>query len=421
MTIHEFDYFHQDRAVNPKHVESLVRFYEYGCVPCEEYMFGVEIEHLPVRVGTNQAVTFAEPRGIRELIIALSAHYDADKEYREDGQLLGLGKEGIAVSLEPGGQVECSLGPMTSLDQLQVLYAQFRRDIDPLLERFGIRLINFGYQPITHIDEIKINPKPRYRAMNAFFGRYGRLGRNMMRGSASTQVSFDFSSEHDEIAKMRVACAVGPILAYVFRNSPFFEGQENPYPLLRQHMWDNLDPNRTGLNPGIYDDNFGFEQAAYDVLATPLMVADLSHTPEYTGSEPVYMAAYENAAETYPDRELNTAEIMHITSTHFTDVRLKNFIEMRHWDSLPIGRVEQLTDTVLRLFTDETEFSRLSSYFDGLRAIDVVEAKANLQARGAQAAPYGQSLDFWTEFLHVEGAEDSDEPGDPLRPEVFQR
>lgn len=39
----------------------------------------------------------------------------------------------------------------------------------------------------------------------------------------------------------------------------------------------------------------------------------------------------------YPDRELNLYEINHIISTHFNDVRMKNFIELRHWDSLPIS------------------------------------------------------------------------------------
>ena len=47
------------------------------------------------------------------------------------------------------------------------------------------------------------------------------------------------------------------------------------------------------------------------------------------------------------------------------------------------------------------------------------EAKANLQARGAQSVPYGQPLEFWKEFLGLEGLL-ADEPGDPKHPDVFQ-
>ena len=53
---------------------------------------------------------------------------------------------------------------------------------------------------------------------------------------------------------------------------------------------------------------------------------------------------------------------------------------------------------------------RLESYFEDIREEDVFEAKANLQARGAQSAPYGQPLEFWKEFLGLEGLL-ADEPG----------
>ena len=121
----------------------------------------------------------------------------------------------------------------------------------------------------------------------------------------------------------------------------------------------------------------------------------------------------------YPDRELNDYEINHIISTHFNDVRLKNFIELRHWDSLPVERAERLTEIIASLFYVPANRIRLESYFDGLREEDVFEAKANLQAHGREAAPYGQPLDFWREFLGLEGLLD-DIPGDPKHPEVFQ-
>lgn len=420
MTIHEFDYFHQDRSVNPKHLSSLVHFFEGGILRPKDFGFGVEIEHLPVRVGTNDAVTYAEKDGVHEVLNELSALYDPATRYVENGQLLGFSKPGIAVSLEPGGQIECSLGVAHSDEDFARFYTQFRRDIDPILARHRIRLVNYGYQPHTHASDITIIPKPRYDGMTKFFGRTWRLGWNMMRCSASTQVSFDYSSEEDAISKLRIGVAIGPILALFFRNTPYFEGEENPWPLLRQYMWDGLDPQRTGVPAGLYDDNYTWEEYAYDVLATPLMVTDLTHTPEYTGDEPVRAAWHDNAADVYPDRELNKAEISHILSTHFPDMRLKNFLEMRHWDSLPFERAQRLTQVVLSNFYDTKQLDNLATYFDGVRTVDVFAAKADLLANGTDARPYGQSLDFWREFLRVEGTM-SDVPGDPEHPDVFQR
>lgn len=81
---------------------------------------------------------------------------------------------------------------------------------------------------------------------------------------------------------------IGPILAWFFRNTPYFEGRENPYPLLRQRMWDYLDFQRTNVIPGLFDPRFGWEDYAVDVLSTPMMFADLTHTPEALAvSEPI--------------------------------------------------------------------------------------------------------------------------------------
>ena len=116
--------------------------------------------------------------------------------------------------------------------------------------------------------------------MTAYLGRVGQFGPCMMRCSASTQVSIDYVSEQDAIAKLRLGTVIGPILAWFFRNTPYFEGRENPYPLLRQRMWDYLDFQRTNVIPGLFDPRFGWEDYAVDVLSTPMMFADLTHTPE---------------------------------------------------------------------------------------------------------------------------------------------
>ena len=323
----------------------------------------------------------------------------------------------------PGGQLETSIGILHKPEELATLYGAFRREVDPILEELGFRLVNYGYQPKSSYADIPVNPKDRYKAMTAYLGRVGQFGPCMMRCSASTQVSIDYVSEQDAISKLRLGTVVGPILAWFFRNTPYFEGQENPYPLLRQRMWDYLDLQRTNVIPGLFDPRFGWEDYAVDVLSTPMMFADLTHTPEALetpGTDLHHPAFYENANDVYPDRELNAYEINHVISTHFNDVRLKNFIEFRHWDSLPVARAERLTEIIGSLFYDPTNRERLESYFDGIREEDVFEAKANLQARGYQAAPYGNSLEFWQEFLGLEGVL-ADEPGDPKHPDVFQK
>ena len=425
MTTPRISYAHLLTEPNPKHVESLVKFFESGCLERGTGGFGVEIEHLPVHNSDDTAVNYYEENGTEALLNRIRPYYDESKEYWENGHLVGLAREGVAVSLEPGGQVEASIGVLHEPGDLNGLYADFRCEADPILEELGFRFVNYGYQPKSSFVDVPVNPKGRYDAMTDFLGRVGQFGPCMMRCSASTQVSIDYVDEKDSIDKMRVGTAIGPILAWFFRNTPYFEGRLNPYPLLRQRMWDYLDFQRTNVTPGLFDQRFGWEDYARDVLSTPLMFADLTHTPEAVESglsrKELHRAAFrENAGEVYPDRELNAYEINHIISTHFNDVRLKNFIEFRHWDSLPIERVERLTEIIASLYYVPSNRIRLESYFDGLTEEDVFEAKANIQAHGRESNPYGQPLDFWREFLGLEGLLD-DIPGDPKHPDVFQR
>ena len=63
----------------------------------------------------------------------MAPYYDEEKEYWENGHLVGLSRSGVAVSLEPGGQVETSIGILKKPSDLNTLYSKFRRELDPIL------------------------------------------------------------------------------------------------------------------------------------------------------------------------------------------------------------------------------------------------------------------------------------------------
>ena len=200
-------------------MESLVKFFESGCQERGTGGFGVEIEHLPVHNSDDTAVNYYEENGIEALLNRIRPYYDESKEYWENGQLVGLGREGISVSLEPGGQLECSLGILHKPEDLCTIYGVFRREVDPVLDELGFRLVNYGYQPKSGYADIPVNPKDRYKAMTAYLGRVGQFGPCMMRCSASTQISIDYVSEEDAISKLRLGTVIGTILAWFFRNT----------------------------------------------------------------------------------------------------------------------------------------------------------------------------------------------------------
>lgn len=101
MVTPRISYAHLLAKPNPKHVESLLKFFENGRSQRGTGGFGVEIEHLPVHNSDDTAVTYYEPNGMEALLKRLAPYYDEDKEYWENGHLVGLARPGVAVSLEP--------------------------------------------------------------------------------------------------------------------------------------------------------------------------------------------------------------------------------------------------------------------------------------------------------------------------------
>ena len=113
----------------------------------------------------------------------------------------------------------------------------------------GLRAWNLGYHPTRRAEALPLIPKKRYEVMDRYLQKRGLHGTQMMRGTASTQVSVDYFSEEDFIRKYRVACLIAPMLALLTDNTPVYEGQPNHTPSVRTTIWNDVDPDRCGIPP----------------------------------------------------------------------------------------------------------------------------------------------------------------------------
>ena len=80
MTTPKITYAHLLTEPNPKHVESLIKFFESGCQQRGTGGFGVEIEHLPVHNSDDTAVTYYESNGIEALLNRIKLMISAAKK-----------------------------------------------------------------------------------------------------------------------------------------------------------------------------------------------------------------------------------------------------------------------------------------------------------------------------------------------------
>lgn len=290
---------------------------------------GLEVEHFLVYSDTKEAVPYNGDFGIVYILRELSAFYP-DAKVSSKGPLLGFRTDRFDITLEPAGQFEISIDPFEEINTIRKIYTTFRDYLDEVMQPFGYECITMGYQPYSKASELSLIPKKRYEFMDRYFQTSGQYGMNMMRATASTQVSIDYSDEADFRSKIQAAYFLSPYLKLLTDNCPVFEGKDNTTHLLRSKIWNGVDEKRCGVIPGVMNSDFGFKDyASYILNMPPVFIPDTitGNDSTYTGETPAY--------ECIGDAPLSDKWITHIISMAFPDIRLKNYIEIRVADSMP--------------------------------------------------------------------------------------
>ena len=150
------------------------------------------------------------------------------------------------LSYEPGGQLEISSPvcdtPAELVDWLRYVVGALRDagDAD------GIDLLACGVDPFNRIQNVPlVLHAPRYDRMTAYFDRIGPAGVQMMRQTASLQLNVELGP--DPLERWRLLNALAPYLTAAFANSRSYAGKDTGCASYRAHLWQVLDPSRTGL------------------------------------------------------------------------------------------------------------------------------------------------------------------------------
>ena len=372
--------------------DKLVAFFEKG----DKYTrsLGFELEHVLLHRGTHAPVTYSEPGGVLDVLRRLATDYD---EVVGDGdEILGLMRPGEAITIEPAAQLEISAGPFASVVDIERSYLDFRRRLDPILEEYGLETPMLGYNPSAKAADLELIPKFRYECMTKFLGEQAYEGICMMRGTASLQVSIDFRHEADAIRKLRIAQILAPILALMCDNSPKFEGEERSCQLVRTAVWAGMNQDRVGTIPGSLSPGFSFADYADYILSREAILVPDADAPEgwrFVGNQ--------TFDEVYAHREMTNAEIEHALSMVWPDARLKNFVEIRPADAMPIEYCLAYAVLIRSVFYNDCNLDVLDSLLADVDEEQVRDAKCELMRSGYGAQVYGRPVEFWADLLMV--------------------
>jgi len=331
--------------------DELLSVFAKGEKPPERWRIGTEHEKFVYRLSDRRAPSYAEPGGIRDLLMGLTEFGWTPIE--EGGNVIALAGQDGTVSLEPAGQLELSGAPLENLHQTCAETGRHLEQVKAIGDRLGLGFLGVGLWPDKRRDELPVMPKGRYKIMLDHMPRVGTMGLDMMLRTCTIQVNLDYQTEADMVKKFRVGLALQPLATALFANSPFLEGKPNGFLSYRSHIWTDTDPGRTGMLPFVFEDGFGYDRYADYALDVPMyFVFRDGRYIDAAGQS--FRDFLKGELPALPGEKPRLSDWVDHLSTAFPEVRLKSFLEMRGADGGPWNRICALPAFWVGLLYDQS-------------------------------------------------------------------
>lgn len=303
----------------------ILKLFTSGFKTEKDLNVGIEYERLPIYSETAKAVPYEGDLGVCNFLRSFAKSENWDY-ITDDYNIIGLKQGHDTITLEPGCQTELSIKPEKNIDDLKNKIDSLNKKLKPVLEKFNIKLLEYGVSPLSTHKNINLIPKKRYKIMAQYL--WGILSDVMMRETAGIQGTFDFKNEEDAMRKFKTANKLVPFVTAMFANSPIRGGVETGYKTFRALSWLNTDNDRCGFCGKMADD-FSFEQYIDNVLKSPIIFINRNAMPIEIKGKINFEEFLQKGFGDF-DAELEDFELH--ANLYFPEVRLRNFIEIRNHD-----------------------------------------------------------------------------------------
>lgn len=368
-----------------KQLERVINYFKKGETDSKDFTVGLEFEHFVLDKSSLKSISYYGENGLGETLLEICKTLNA-KPYYNNESILGCDTDKFSISLEPGAQFEISIKSKLSIEQLYQDYKEILGVVLPIFAKKNQILVPLGYNPVSKIQDIKLIPKIRYNHMFEHFNSLNgdnNMGWNMMKGTASVQVTIDYSDEKDCIRKYFLASAIAPILYAAFDNGYIFE--EEPYKKynIRQMVWEKTDKSRSGLLDFAFDDMSYQRYAKFILDTTPIFV-------ERNGE--IISVNKKPFKELFDPENDSDDEIFHAISIVFPDVRLKTYLEFRMMDGVNYPTNFAIVALIKGLFYSKDSLNALEKMFEGTSYSEVMDAKSETLLHGLKAKYKGITI-----------------------------
>jgi glutamate--cysteine ligase len=378
--------------------ENLINYFKKGEKSSDLFKIGTEHEKFLFDIKTKKPVDFSE-KGITGIFSILKENQW--NEIKENENVIGLKKGNLSITLEPGLQIELSGAPCETIHETCKEVNLYLKELKQACSKLGIGVIGIGFVPNAKFDEIHKLKKKRYTIMRSYMPKVGSLGLDMMHRTAATQVNFDFSSEDDFRKKTKVASCLVPIAISLFSNSPILEGKLNGFIGYRTHIWQHTDSDRSGLIPFFFDKKNSYEQYCDYALNVPMYFANRNNDViDVSGKN--FKDFINGKLEEVNHEEANLEDWANHLSTIFTEVRVKQYLEIRPADSCSWSGICSIPAFWTGILYDQHTLDECYEICKDWKFKEVNQAYLDAGKKGFEAELQGKSIhDYVKLFLDL--------------------
>ncbi|MGB7922130.1 MAG: glutamate-cysteine ligase family protein [Pyrinomonadaceae bacterium] len=307
----------------PLFVENLRR----GAKPASEWMCGVEFELFGYDIeGDLQRIDAAQV----QRVLAGFAPSSNDLVYEGNVLIEVNAGQMNRLTVEPGGQVEFSGAPQRSLADVEREIRRYLSRLHEIAEGHRFVFLAAGFDPLRTLAEQRWFPKMRYAVMRPYLASRGARAWDMMCRTCAVQTNLDYGSVEDLAKKFLVGSRLAPVVTAIFANSPFENGRPSAYKSTRAAVWLQTDDDRTGISPPALADTFSPDAFVAYALDVPMIFAQRDGRYMDAPAGMKFGDFLERGCDAIQPVFGDWAD--HLT-TLFTDVRLKQHLELRSADS----------------------------------------------------------------------------------------
>ena len=382
-----------------KNKKQVIEYFEKGSKPKQLWKIGTEHEKFLYHLNTLKPIDYHGKKGIKSLFKLLKKK--GWEEIIEDKNPIALKKKESTISLEPRCQIELSGGKVNTIHQTCRQAKIYLDQLKTICAKKKIGILGIGYYPKNFKKDIGWVPKKRYSIMKKKMKRTGSHGIEMMSSTCCIQTNLDYTSEKDMFKKVRIGFVLQPLITALFANSPIVNKKKSKFLSYRSYIWSNTDKKRCGVIREVFSKQFTFEKYVSYLLKIPMYFVVKDGKYIEVGNQ-----TFENflnaKLKKFPGQFPTTKDLDNHISTIFTDVRIKQYIEMRGADSGSWSRICALPAFWVGLLYNKTILDQTFSMIKNWKLDEIVQLNKDVQKYGLRSKLKGKKIqDISIEILKL--------------------